>query len=83
MSFTPATTARGSATTARVLFGQTMVAPPSRCALFAVGAYLGRDMSYHWGWVWFIAGIGCLIGMNVAIPARSSWRSSCSSPSGW
>jgi uncharacterized protein len=23
--------------------------------LFALGAYLGRDLSYGWGWVWFIA----------------------------
>src|SRR6476619_5119554 len=38
--------------------------------LFAVGAYLGRDMSYSVGWLWFIAAFGCLIGMNFAI--RSS-----------
>ena len=36
-------------------------------ALFAVGAYLGRDMSYNVGWLWFIAAFGCLIGMNFAI----------------
>ena len=35
--------------------------------LFAVGAYLGRDMSYNVGWLWFIAAFGCLIGMNFAI----------------
>jgi modulator of FtsH protease len=35
--------------------------------LFAVGAYLGRDMSSSVGWLWFIAAFGCLIGMNFAI----------------
>jgi FtsH-binding integral membrane protein len=34
--------------------------------LFALGAYLGRDLSYGWGWVLFIASFGCLIGLNVA-----------------
>jgi FtsH-binding integral membrane protein len=34
--------------------------------LFALGAYLGRDLSYGWGWVLFIAAFGCLIGLNVA-----------------
>jgi FtsH-binding integral membrane protein len=33
--------------------------------LFALGAYLGRDISYGWGWVLFIAAFGCLIGLNV------------------
>src|SRR5215216_6160961 len=35
-------------------------------ALFAVGAYLGRNASYQWGWLGFIAAFACLIGMNVA-----------------
>jgi modulator of FtsH protease len=35
--------------------------------LFALGAYLGRDMSYGVGWLWFIAAFGCLLGMNFAI----------------
>jgi hypothetical protein len=26
--------------------------------LFALGAYLGRDMSYGWGWAFFIAAFG-------------------------
>jgi FtsH-binding integral membrane protein len=36
-------------------------------ALFAAGAYLGRDLSYSLGWVWFIAAFACLIGMNFAV----------------
>jgi len=35
--------------------------------LFAVGAYLGRNMSYGVGWLWFIAAFACLLGLNVAI----------------
>jgi len=34
--------------------------------LFAVGAYLGRDLSQGWGIVLFIASFGLLIGLNVA-----------------
>src|SRR5271154_2574368 len=39
-------------------------------ALFALGAYLGRDMSYTLAWVWFIAAFGVLMGINYAV-ARS------------
>ena len=35
-------------------------------ALFALGAYLGRDLSYGAGFVAFIAAFGCLIGMRFA-----------------
>ncbi|MFL5923534.1 MAG: Bax inhibitor-1 family protein [Gaiellaceae bacterium] len=34
--------------------------------LFALGAYLGRDLSYGWGLVLYIASFACLIGLNVA-----------------
>jgi len=37
------------------------------CLLFAVGAYLGRDMSQGFGLLWFIAAFGCLLGLNVAV----------------
>ena len=54
----------------RALFGQTMGLVGVTAALFAVGAYLGRDMSNRWGWLWFIAAIGVLFGLNAAV-ARS------------
>jgi modulator of FtsH protease len=38
--------------------------------LFALGAYLGRNMSYGWGWVFWIAAFASLIGMN-AVAQRS------------
>jgi modulator of FtsH protease len=35
--------------------------------LFAVGAYVGRDLSYGLGFVWFIAAFVCLIAMRFAV----------------
>jgi modulator of FtsH protease len=48
------------------LLGQTMGLVAVTAGLFALGAYLGRDISYGWGWVFFIASFACLIGLNVA-----------------
>ena len=35
--------------------------------LFALGAYLGRDLSYGWGFVAYIASFALLIGLNFAV----------------
>ena len=71
MTFSPATVDRAATRDeTRALFGQTMGLVALTSGLFALGAYLGRDMSYRWGWLWFIAAFGCLIAMNAAI--RSS-----------
>jgi modulator of FtsH protease len=51
----------------RTLFAQTMGLVAVTAGLFALGAYLGRDLSYGWGWVWFIAAFLCLIGLNSAV----------------
>ena len=51
----------------RTLFGQTMCYVALTAGLFAVGAYLGRDLSYGLGIVWFICALGCLFGMNFAV----------------
>jgi modulator of FtsH protease len=51
----------------RTLFAQTMGYVALTTALFAVGAYVGRNTSYGLGFVWFIAAFACLIGMNFAI----------------
>jgi FtsH-binding integral membrane protein len=48
------------------LLGQTMGLVAVTAGLFALGAYLGRDLAYGWGLVLFIASFGCLIGLNVA-----------------
>ena len=51
----------------RTLFSQTMGYVALAAALFAAGAYVGRDMSYGLGFVWFIAAFACLIAMNFAV----------------
>jgi modulator of FtsH protease len=55
----------------RTLFGQTMGYVAATAGLFALGAYLGRGLSYGLGFAWFVAAIACLIGMNFAV-RRSS-----------
>ena len=49
------------------LFGQTMGLVAVTAGLFALGAYLGRDLSYGWGIVLYIASFGCLIGIQLAV----------------
>ena len=49
------------------LFGQTMGLVAITSGLFALGAYLGRNTTYHLGWVWFIAAFACLFGINIAV----------------
>ena len=52
---------------ARVLFGQTMGLVAVTAGLFALGAYLGRDLSQGWAFVAYIASFGLLIGLNFAV----------------
>ena len=52
------------------LFGQTMGLVAITAGLFALGAYLGRDMSSQAGWLWYIVAFAALIGLNFAA-ARS------------
>jgi uncharacterized protein len=47
----------------RTLFGQTMGLVAVTTGLFALGAYLGRDLSYGWGFAAFIASFGVLLGL--------------------
>src|SRR5256714_9074258 len=49
------------------LLGQTMGLVAATAGLFALGAYLGRDLSYGWGWVAFGASFVCLIALNFAV----------------
>ena len=50
----------------RALFGQTMGLVAVTTGFFALGAYLGRDLSQGWGIVLFIASFALLIGLNYA-----------------
>jgi FtsH-binding integral membrane protein len=47
------------------LFAQTMGLVAVTAGLFALGSYIGRDLSSGWAWLWFIAAIGALIAINV------------------
>lgn len=50
--------------TTRTLFGQTMGLVAITAGFFALGAYLGRNISYQWGLALFVAAFVCLIGIN-------------------
>jgi uncharacterized protein len=56
----------------RTLLGQTMGLVALTAGFFALGTYLGRDMAYMWGWLFFIASFGCLLGINVAVRRSES-----------
>jgi modulator of FtsH protease len=49
------------------LLGQTMGLVALTAGLFALGAYIGRDISGGWAIVSFIAALGVLVAMNVAV----------------
>src|SRR4029077_993427 len=49
------------------LFGQTMGYVAVTAGFFALGSYLGRNLSEGWTFVWFIIAFACLIGMNFAV----------------
>ena len=53
------------------LFGQTMGYVAVTAGFFALGSYLGRNLSEGWAFVWFIVAFACLIGMNFTV-RRSS-----------
>jgi modulator of FtsH protease len=54
------------------LLGQTMGLVALTAGFFALGAYLGRDASYMYGWLFFIGSFACLIGINVAAQRSES-----------
>jgi FtsH-binding integral membrane protein len=49
------------------LVGQTFGLVAVTAGLFALGAYLGRDLSYGWGWVFWIAAFVALLGVNATV----------------
>ena len=59
----------GAASRDRVhtLFAQTMGYVAATTAVFAAGAYLGRNLAYGAGIIFFIAAFGCLIAMQFAV----------------
>ena len=55
---------------ARAVFGQVMGLVALTLGFLALGAYIGRDLSGGWGILFFIAGFGCIFGLNVASARR-------------
>ncbi len=72
----PSYSGTGSASSdeTHALFGQTMGYVAATAGFFALGAYVGRDLSYGWAFVGFIAAFACLISMNFT--ARQSGSAS-------
>jgi FtsH-binding integral membrane protein len=59
-------TGLGSTDAARTVFSQTMGLVAVTAGLFALGAYVGRDLTQGWAWVFFIAAFASLIAMRYA-----------------
>ena len=51
----------------RTLFGQTMGYVAVTTGFFALGAYVGRNLSQGWAIAWFIVAFVCLIAMNFTV----------------
>jgi FtsH-binding integral membrane protein len=51
----------------RTLFGQVMWYVAATAGVFALGSYLGRDLSHGVAIIAYIAAFACLIGMNFAV----------------
>jgi uncharacterized protein len=51
----------------RTLFAHTMGLVALTAGVFALGTYVGRDLSWGWGIGAFIASFACLIAMNFAV----------------
>ena len=69
-SMVSASTAIGRALTrdeARTLLGRTMWLVAATAGAFALGAYLGRNVAYQLGWLFFICSLLCLFGLNRAV----------------
>src|SRR5271166_5527390 len=58
---------RSEAVDTATLFGATMFLVAATTGFFALGAYLGRDLPYEMGWVWFIVAFACLFGLQLAV----------------
>jgi len=56
----------------QTLFGQTMGLVAVTAGLFALGAYLGRSLSYGLGFVLSLLALGCLIAMRFAVRRSGS-----------
>ncbi len=49
------------------LFGQVMWYVAATAGFFALGSYLGRNLTHGWAFVAYIAAFACLIVMNFTV----------------
>jgi FtsH-binding integral membrane protein len=56
----------------RTLFGQVMLYVAVTAGFFALGSYLGRNLSHGWAFGAFIAAFVCLMAMNFAVRRSSA-----------
>jgi len=63
---------RGSLAERGTLFGRTMGLVALTTGFFTLGAFLGRHLSYGWGWVFFALSFAFLLGMRFSVKAASS-----------
>ena len=61
----------GTANENSALFGSTMELVALTIGFFALGAYLGRDLSVGWGWAFYILSFVLLIAMRFAVRAEA------------
>jgi len=54
-----------------VLFGSTMELVALTTGFFALGAYIGRDLSAGWGLLFYVVSFGLLIAMRFAVRSES------------
>jgi FtsH-binding integral membrane protein len=66
------TVGSGATTDGRTLFGATMGLVALTAGFFAVGAFLGHDLSSGWGLLFFIVAFALLVGMRFTVRASSS-----------
>src|SRR5204862_318687 len=57
----------------RAVFGQVMGLVAVTTGFFALGAYLGRDLTGGGIWILFIGAFGCVFGANIAARRRIEW----------
>jgi FtsH-binding integral membrane protein len=60
----------GTVSESSALFGSTMELVAVTVGFFALGAYLGRDLSVGWSWVFYFVSFALLIGMRFAVRAE-------------
>ncbi|HTZ05495.1 MAG TPA: Bax inhibitor-1 family protein [Gaiellaceae bacterium] len=51
------------------VFAQTMGLVAATTGVFALGAYLGRNLSFGWGLAFWVASLACLVGISFGVRA--------------